>query len=697
MGASMGSIFRLCLLVLLGAVAFAAPVLPATPQSGLEGSWTAAQSPNAGTARQATLTFVRAGQTLTGTMRDATGEMPLFDVRETGATVSFTLVIPGTPYISIPYNGTRDGDEIRLTGVDESHAVHSLTVRRVAAALASVQQAAPVLAPSPPQAAPPQVALRNVPPQPRASPRPVPQPPAPPASVANASGRLDGNWIATQTRAGSAEPVEANLVFTGNRGVMHAGAVDWPVFDVRETATDAAFTVVIPGTPYVTVRYAGSFADDMLELSGQDADQSVFHLTARRSPAAAVPQPMPAPTAQPSEPRVALLNPPPRPEAKPPQSLGPPPKLPLPALRDVPPNNLLKLPPMGWASRQKVGPDMEDDDIRQAAESLEETNLRTFGYAFIEIGDGWQGTRDTNGALHAGEKFPDMKGLGDYIHAKLLKFGLQVSAAPKSCAGFEGSYGHEAEDAKLFASWGVDYVVYDWCGAKSIYPSQAEQQAAYQKMGEALRASGRDIAFGISQEGVFDVARWGAKTGANLWRTGPDINDNWQSVTEAGFAANGKEANAGPGHWNDPGLIQTGNGGMTPDEYRTQLNLWAVLAAPIMLGNDVRIMTKETLATLSNGEMIAIDQDPLGRQGKRVAQNGQTEVWARPLADGGTAVAFFNRGDQSAPVGVSWQQLGIDGPRRVRDVWRHEDAGMANGRYVVFLTAHSSLLLRLSR
>ena len=212
-----------------------------------------------------------------------------------------------------------------------------------------------------------------------------------------------------------------------------------------------------------------------------------------------------------------------------------------------------------------------------------------------------------------------------------------------------------------------------------------------------MRASGRDIAFGISQNGAFEVASWGAKTGANLWRTGPDIQDNWQSVTRGGFAANGKEAYAGPGRWNDPGLIQVGNGGMTPDEYRTQLNLWAVLAAPMMLGNDVRIMTKETLATLSNPEVIAIDQDPLGRQGKRVAQNGQTEVWARTLADGSTAVGFFNRGDQSAPVAVSWQQLGIDGPRRVRDVWRHEDAGRANGRYVVFLTGHTSLLMRLSR
>src|SRR5207302_3326525 len=160
---------------------------------------------------------------------------------------------------------------------------------------------------------------------------------------------------------------------------------------------------------------------------------------------------------------------------------------------------------------------------------------------------------------------------------------------------------------------------------------------------------------------------------------------NWQSITEAGFAQNGKEGFAGSGHWNDPGLLQVGNGTMTPDEYRTQLNLWAVLAAPFMLGNDVRIMTRETLATLTNEELIAVDQDPLGKQGKRVSQNGATEVWARPLADGSTAAAFFNRGDESAAVAVSWQQLGIDGPRQIGRAScreRVESAGEAGARIV---------------
>ena len=453
----MKSIFRLCVLVFVGAIAFGAPVFPAAPVSELEGSWTAEQTgADAGASKQATLTFVRGGAgSLNGTMRVGAGEMPLFDVREMGPNVSFTLVIPGTPYVSIRYVGARTGDEIRLVGSDENRAVYTLTARRIAPAAPPVQAAPAPVPPPPPVVAAPRVPAAR---PPASAPPPIASLQAPPA--ATASGRLDGNWTAGQASPGSAAPIQANLVFTGNRGVMHVGADDWPLFDVRDTGADVAFTLVIPGTPYITIHYAGTVAGNELQLAGLDEGQGVFHLTARRASAASAPAiatvlpPLPAPTppAAQTEPRLALLNPPP---AAP--SAGPPPKLPLPPLRDVPPNNLVKTPPMGWASRQKLGPDIEDDDIRQAAESLEETDLRAAGYLYVEVDEGWQGARDANGVLHAGAKFPDMKALGDYIHSKQLKFGLAVSAAPKSCGGFEGSYGHEAEDAKLFASWGVDY------------------------------------------------------------------------------------------------------------------------------------------------------------------------------------------------------------------------------------------------
>jgi len=512
---------------------------------------------------------------------------------------------------------------------------------------------------------------------------------------------LEGNWIAEQTNSDGMGRVEATLIFTGNRGVMRVGADDWPLFEVKRAGGKVAFTLIIPGTPYVSIHYAGMLDGDDLKLASLDPDQPPLKLDAHRAPIGE--PPVVAPPVMPAS-EIPPVTTAPMPDVMRPAmtvetpSAAPAPveKPSLPPLRDLVPNNLALAPPMGWASREKLGAMVDDEAIRQAAEGLDVTGLRALGYVTVEVDDGWQGARDGNGVLHGNQKFPDMKALGDAIHARGLKFGLQTAAGPKSCGGFDGSYGHEIEDAKTLASWGVDYLVYDWCGADSIYLTQPEQQAAYQKMAEALRASGREIVFAANQGGRYDVAQWGAKAGVNVWRTGGDIDDRWASITEAGFAQGGKDTFAGPGHWGDPGLLQAGNGGMTADEYRTQLNLWAILAAPMMLGNDVRIMTRDTLTLLTNQEVIAVDQDPLGSQGKRVAKNGDSEVWARPLADGSVAVAFFNRGNQSAPVAVSWAQLGIDGLRNVRDLWWHRNIGRANGRYVVFLTGHTSLLLRMS-
>ena len=275
----MMSILRLGALSFAGAIAFASPAMPATLAGGLEGRWTAEQTgADAGAPKQAMLTFVDAAGSLVGTMRAGADDMPLFDVREMGTDISFTLVIPGSPYLSIHYLGARSGDEIKLTGSDENRAVYTLNARRIAAAVPAVQAAA---APSSPaQTAPAPVALLN--PAPAAA-------PAPRADIASASGRLDGNWTAEQTRAGAAAPSAGSLVFTGNRGTMHVGADDWPLFDVRDAGADVAFTLVIPGTPYITVRYAGTVAGDMLQLAGLDADRGAFHLTARRAGATTAP------------------------------------------------------------------------------------------------------------------------------------------------------------------------------------------------------------------------------------------------------------------------------------------------------------------------------------------------------------------------------------------------------------------------
>jgi alpha-galactosidase len=502
--------------------------------------------------------------------------------------------------------------------------------------------------------------------------------------------------------------IQASLSFDGDKASMRIGAEDLPVFDVSQLGHDVGFTVVVPGTPYLSVRYSGVLAEDMMQLSSLDEGRGVFTLQARRADRNALPAPGP-PTAQRaslSPPPAARVQPPPRPpsptSARPiPQSASapsaPPVKLPLPALRDLPPNGLAAIPIMGWSSRQKLGSRTDEAAIRKAVEGLVESGLNLIGYVYVEIGDGWQGARDAQGVLHPNERFPDMKALGDYIHSQGLKFGLTASAAPKSCNGLEGSHGHEEQDARTFAEWGVDYVVYEWCGAETIYPTQSEMQAVFQKMGEALRASGRDMVYAISQKGQFGVEQWASKTGANMWRTGNELEENWESIAAAGFSQNGKEGAAKPGAWNDPGLLQTGNGIVIPDESRMQLNLWSVLAAPLMLGNDVRIMTREAVALLSNREVIAVNQDRLGRQGRRVAQSADTQVWAKPLADGSVAVAFFNTGTRTTSVAVTWEQLGINGPHLARDLWWRENLGIANNSYRVVLTGGTSMLLKFSR
>jgi alpha-galactosidase len=499
------------------------------------------------------------------------------------------------------------------------------------------------------------------------------------------------------------------MSFDTGKASMRVGTEDLPVFDVTQLGHDIGFTVVVPGMPYENVRFSGVLADDMMQVTSLDEGKGVFTLQARRSDESALPAAGP-PAAQPA----SLLPSPPPPRPLPPPRPPSPPsalpipdsqaaasrpatKLPLPVLRDLEPNGLAQTPLMGWSSRQKLGSRTDDAAIRQAVEGLVESGLNLIGYVYVEIGDGWQGARDGQGVLHPNERFPDMKALGDYIHAQGLKFGLTASAAPKSCNGFEGSYGHEEQDARTFAEWGVDYVVYEWCGTEALHPTEVEMRAVFQKMGEALRASGRDIVYGISQKGQFNVEQWAPRTGANLWRTGNELEENWASVGGTGFGQNGKEYAAGPGGWNDPGLLQTGNAGMTADASRMQINLWAVLSAPMMLGNDVRIMTRETAALLSNREVIAVNQDKLGRQGKRIVQSGDTQVWAKPLADGSLAVAFFNTGLRTTSVAVTWEQLGISGPHLARDLWWHENLGVTNDSYRVVLTGGTSMLVKLSK
>jgi alpha-galactosidase len=379
------------------------------------------------------------------------------------------------------------------------------------------------------------------------------------------------------------------------------------------------------------------------------------------------------------------------------QAPATPPKLPVPLLRNLPENGLARTPPMGWASWNRFGHSVSDGLIREIADVLVTTGMRDAGYVYLEIDDGWQGKRGADGLLRSNDKFPDMKALSNYIHSKGLKFALYSSPGPKTCGGFEGSYGHEDQDAKTFAAWGVDYLKYDWCSANSIYAAPDEMRGVYQKMGEALRATGRPIVYSLCQYGLFKVWEWGGNAGGNLWRTTFDIQDNWKSISDIGFSQDGLESFAGPGHWNDPDMMEVGNGGMTIEEYRTHMTLWVILAAPLLVGNDPRIMTNDIKEILLNREVLDVNQDSLGRQGRRLVEYGTTEIWTKLLNGGAVAVALFNRGANLASVKVKWSELGMRGPHQIRDLWKRANLPDATDSYSIELPSHGSVLLKVTQ
>jgi alpha-galactosidase len=366
---------------------------------------------------------------------------------------------------------------------------------------------------------------------------------------------------------------------------------------------------------------------------------------------------------------------------------------PLPPLKTLPPNGLALTPPMGWNSWNKFHGAVNDRDVREMADAMVATGMKAAGYEYVNIDDTWEGGRDAQGNIVPNSKFPNMKALADYVHSKGLKLGIYSSPGPKTCAGYTGSYLHEAQDARTYAAWGIDYLKYDWCSASMVYrPDQMEQ--AYELMAEALRATGRPIVYSLCQYGDEHVERWGALVGGNLWRTTGDIADHYDSMARNGFSQNGLEMYAGPGHWNDPDMLEIGNGGMTPAEYETHMSLWAILAAPLIAGNDLTKMTPATLKILTNREVIAVDQDKLGEQGRRVWKQGDLEIWTRPLAGGAVAVGLFNRGTAPAPMTVSWASLGIrSGDPVVRDLWAHTTLH-APGRFTATVAGHGVVLLR---
>jgi alpha-galactosidase len=358
-------------------------------------------------------------------------------------------------------------------------------------------------------------------------------------------------------------------------------------------------------------------------------------------------------------------------------------------------SGLAPTPPMGWNSWDLYLLKINDRLIRAQAKALVDSGMKAAGYNYVVIDGGWEGYHDAVGAFRPNIlKFPDMKALCDYIHSLGLKVGIHTTPGPVTCSGREGSYGHEEQDAETFAQWGIDLVKYDWCSGSTVYKAD-EMQAAYRKMYEALLRTHRPILYSLCQYGMEDVWKWGASVGGNMWRTTEDIADHYYLMDHIGFGQNGLEKYAGPNHWNDPDALDVGMGGMTQEEYRTQMSLWCILAAPLFASNDLTKMSPETLAMLTNREVIAVNQDPAGIQGHRVWQEGPTEIWVKPLADGSKAVGIFNRNEVPMTITMDFQDVGVQAPAKVRDLWTHQDLGTLHGTYTTPVPTHGVVMLKI--
>jgi alpha-galactosidase len=395
-------------------------------------------------------------------------------------------------------------------------------------------------------------------------------------------------------------------------------------------------------------------------------------------------------------------------------------------------------PAMGWNSWNCFAHAVSQDKVKAAADAMVSSGLINHGWTYINIDDYWQVNRDTDDpTLHGPERaddgrilpnprFPDMKGLADYVHGLGLKIGLYSSPGPWTCGGCVGSFNHELQDAQQYADWGFDYLKYDWCSytpdleaerstltnfttlkswnnSHSNTKSREQLMRPYQIMHAALDQQPRDILYSLCQYGRGNVWEWGAQVGGNSWRTTDDIRDNWKSMSHNGFSQNGHEKYAGPGHFNDPDMLVVGKlgwgdlhpTGLTPDEQYTHISLWCLLASPLLIGCDMTQLDPFTLNLLSNDEVIEVDQDPLGKPASRVSKNGNLEVWARQMEDGSKAVGLFNRGETSETVEAKFSDLGIKGKHRIRDLWRQKDLGKFRNSFSMLVPSHGVVLVRI--
>ncbi len=357
-------------------------------------------------------------------------------------------------------------------------------------------------------------------------------------------------------------------------------------------------------------------------------------------------------------------------------------------------HGLAGTPPMGWNSWNHFACDVSERLIRETADAIVASGMRDAGYRYVVIDDCWQVARDSAGTLVADPtRFPHgMKALADYVHAQALAFGLYTDAGTHTCQGRPGTLGHEDHDARTFAAWGVDYVKEDWCHAEGL-----DAPTQYAKFRDALARTGRPIVLSICEWGTNQPWEWGPRTG-QLWRTTGDIEDNWPAMLVNLDLSAQHAHTAGPGAWNDPDMLEVGNGGMTDDEYRAHVSLWAILAAPLIAGNDIRAMIPATRDVLTNREVIAVDQDSLGVEGALVAEGPpEHQVWVKPLRDGARAVALLNRGSLPATIIAPVDRLGLRTDSvRVRDLWARAERGTHTRAYRATVPAHGVVLVRIT-
>jgi alpha-galactosidase len=351
-------------------------------------------------------------------------------------------------------------------------------------------------------------------------------------------------------------------------------------------------------------------------------------------------------------------------------------------------------PPMGWNSWNKFGCNVSETLIREVADAMVSSGLKDAGYQYVVIDDCWQVSRDANGTIVPDpERFKGgMKALADYVHSKGLKFGVYSDAGARTCEGRPGSSGYEVEDARQYAAWGVDYLKYDWCNTDGVDP-----KIAYPTMRNALKATGRSILFSMCEWGRNQPWTW-ARGVAHIWRTTGDISDRWDSFVRLLDQQVGLEKYAGPGGWNDPDMLEVGNGGMSNTEYRAHFSLWCLLSAPLIAGNDIRSMTPEIRAILTNKDVIAVDQDTF-QQGRRIRKDGALEVWAKKMTDGSQVVILFNRGQAPGTLAVSWQEVGLpfDAAMKVQNLWTKQDMGVVKGTFSADVPSHDVVMIRVSK